>query len=446
MGSKPRLAAPLLVVSAVAAAVALGAADARAQAVDPQLAAPPVEQIDAEPDGDDADQSEDADRADEVGPDPFGAIEESEEEAQSRRRRRAAEQPLRQMTQEQLQSEGFVFGDEGGRAVSSTATMIALTAGLSVHGLGHIYGGDEPTGYFLLAMEGLSAGLMLSSALYYAVSDGSEVWTAVAAPVFQIGLGSFAYGWVLDVLGTVQGPKLRVARNTHPLTGLGLRASYGFIGGAESVPIRHVIDAGLSLDLGGFYVDAATTQDVLLNGSRYLATVGGRPLAASRRLTHLYVEGNGEYLRFDEVGSFERLEAEGRVGVSFDLGTLFTHLDEVVAGLDAGYGHRWYRFPSPPVVSGESVGGESDGEGSFVADGGYIPARFFGHFNVTEGLNLWLSYGSPESPFVPVPHRLFGNAVARLRYRSSDLGDITMGLEVGDGVALSIGGELWWWR
>lgn len=344
------------------------------------------------------------------------------------------ERPMELMTREELERAGFQFGAEAESADTSTALLLALSAGIFVHGIGHLYLGDSRTGFFLLGMEALALGLVASSGIFFGVTEGASPLAAVFAPALQLGLAMFAYSYVVDVLGALRGNELEMAPNTSLQRGIGFRARYGFLNSVE-LPMRHVIDAQLIGDAGLIYASAATTQDVLLDGASYRGRVGVRPIRGVDPLTYVHAEAGGEYYIWQGDGEFGRIGADGRVGGSYQLGRNYPHIDQLAIAAEIGLGNYWYQFAPRGTTTFE------------LADQRlYVPFDVWASLNVSQRLNVRGGYGSSETSLIAPVHRMLGILHVDFTYRSSSYGDISLRAEAGDGFAIYLGGGLWFGR
>src|SRR5690606_23851029 len=122
---------------------------------------------------------------------------------------------LSEKSKEELRDEGFVFGADANLSTSSTATLVALIAGLPIHGIGHLWIDDSRTGNTLLIAEGISIATMAAAGTYIWLDSGSSSASGWMSSVFELGLSSFAIGYLLDVIGTVQGVDREFTLNTR---------------------------------------------------------------------------------------------------------------------------------------------------------------------------------------------------------------------------------------
>lgn len=365
--------------------------------------------------------------------DPFDQFEEFGPDEVDRGLFQRDGRPLELMDRAELEDAGFEFGAQADSVDRSTAFLLSLSAGVAFHGVGHFYLGDTRSGFLLLGMELVSLGLIGSSAIFYGLTEGGSPGTAFFAPALQLGLATFIYSYLLDVIGSLQGEELRLAENSGWERGIGVRAQYGFFQ-ALGLPMRHLIDARVMLDAAALYGSVATTQDVFLEASSYRGRVGVRPLR-SGPLTFLSVEGGGEYFQWQGPGEFGRASVDGRLGISYQLGFQYPNFDQFAIAGEVGLGNDWYQFAPPGSTTFEVATTRL-----------WVPFDVSASMNVSRRLNIRGGYGSPRFSYAPSIHRMLGVAHLEFRYRSTSYGDITLRTEIGDGFGVWLGGSLWFGR
>lgn len=334
---------------------------------------------------------------------------------------------LKEKSREELEADGFVFSDASQLASASSATLMALTVGSIVHGIGHIYAGDLRTGTALLAAETAGLIAMIGSGIFVIADGGAGTLTGIAAPIFQLGLGTFVMSWYLDVLGSVQGDTLSLPRSTRNRDGMELELAYGFIS-ASGTPTRHALLAALNFDLDLVRIEAETVQDVLLGAARYKTLVGTR-LFRTRPQTFLWLAGVGDLYQVFEEGAFSRLGAEARIGGSLDLGVFFSQFSDVAVGTWIGYGSHWFAF--------ENTFNPAD----FETPSAFVSYKTFFSFNVSERLSVGYGYGSHPGEFLNASSRLLGVSEFNFDYLAN-FGSFRVKTEIGDGVTIWVGGAL----
>ncbi len=321
-----------------------------------------------------------------------------------------------------LRQQGFVFSDTAQSTTSTTAALIALTAGIPIHGIGHYWIDDSRTSTALLASEGISLGLMGAAALAAYADAGASSITGVAAPIFQLGFSGFILTYLLDVVGTLQGNQLVPPSNTLNQRGFFAEVAYGFVTSTQASS-RHVIRARGGVDFGVGRVSAETTQNLLLGAAEYRGFLGAR-LFRIRPQTFVTTDLVGDYYTFSETGAYQRLGVEGRLGGSFDLGALFSQFNQVAIGTWFGVGRHYYAF----------------GDG-FDSNTNFLSHQTFFHLNLTNKLNMRLAHGSHPASIVPSLSRLFGVTDLEFAY-TTNFGLLKFRTELGDGAAFWLGGDM----
>lgn len=354
----------------------------------------------------------------------------------ARRVQRVEEKPLEQMSVNEAQAAGFVFGDPAEESSRTSATFLAATAGFLAHGAGHFYLNENRTAGILLAAEGVSLVLISSAFVWPWLSDGSTASKMYARPALYAGVGLFGLSYLLDVVGTMQNTDIGLPQNTRRHRGVSVEANYSYLSlegfGADTLQL---MTAGSTVDLGWGYIGARTDQDVYLDTSAYGLRLGARPWRGPGQQTFAFVEADGEWLSYSGVGRFARLGAQGRAGVSMGLGNWISQLRHVAVGASVGYGHQWYRLPQ---ADSPNMG--------FALSSGYIPFEMFMHLNLTERLNARAAYEHRDGDFLQ--SNAPGLAVGSLEflYQSTDRLDLVVRGEYGGGLAFSGGLRVWFWE
>ncbi|MEZ4461273.1 MAG: hypothetical protein R3E66_16450 [bacterium] len=321
-----------------------------------------------------------------------------------------------------LKQQGFVFSDEVVSTTTTTAALVALTAGIPLHGIGHLWIDDTRTATALMVSEGASILVMGAAALAAYADDGSSSITGIAAPAFQLGFTGFVLTYLLDVIGTLQGSDILMPSNFRHRPGWFGVVSYGFVTSSEASS-RHLIRAQAGLDFDVGKVTLETTQNVLLGASQYKAIAGAR-LLRFRRQSFLTIDAVGDYYRFAESGAFDRLGVEARIGGSLDLGAFFSQFNDVAIGTWLGVGRQYYTF-----------GGGFSTSTDFLSNYSYL------NLNLTQKLNMQLGHGSHPTSDVPSLTRLFGVTDLEFMYQTN-FGFLRFRTELGDGAAFWLGGDV----
>lgn len=336
------------------------------------------------------------------------------------------ESDLSTKSQTELQEAGFVFGADANLTTSSTASLVALVAGIPIHGIGHFWIDDKRTATALLIAEGASVVAMLASGTYILLDGHASTMSGVAASVFELGLSTFVMGYLLDVIGTVQGSDREFTLNTRNSPGLHAEVSYGFLSTTQ-LPTRHLLKADLGLDTHSFFVGAEAASDIDTASFDGRVRTGAR-LFRQRPQTFLLLEALGDVHTFRETGAFWRTGIEGRIGGSLDLGTFFTQLSQVGLGFWVGLGRHFFLFD-------EQFSLEVDGATNYLGHQVYL------HFNATDNLNIMVSHGRHPAWYIAPINSFIGATDLEVLYRTN-FGRLRIGTTLGDGVGLWLGGQL----
>ena len=357
---------------------------------------------------------------------------------------RDTEKELSSMDEQELRDAGFVFGDQSrGAGARSTGTLLAITAGTLVHGVGHWYLGDQRSATALAIMEGASV-LLWSAAGFLPLLSGADFGQApYSRPLLYSGLGLFGASYVLDVIGTIQGSEQLSFRNANRVKGASVGVRYGYLQ-LDDVDTRNVMRVDLEADAGWGYLLGHSVQDVGLQLSTYQSTLGGRIWRdAKRPQTQVFVEAEGDWLVFRKTGRFERLMAVGRVGGALDLGAFSSHFNRVALGFKGGYLRQWYAFPEAQDY--DPLRDASTPEG-FAHGVGGLSLETFVHFNLSERMHARFAYTRQDGAFLHDLDARWGVPSVQINYRSAQRLDIEIVGQYGSGLGLWTGLRYWLWQ
>ncbi|MGM0556420.1 MAG: hypothetical protein ACQEVA_08600 [Myxococcota bacterium] len=351
-------------------------------------------------------------------------------------RRRVNEKPLSSMTVEEAREAGFVFGSEREESSRTSATLLAATAGLVVHGTGHWVIEEQRTAGILLATELVGLSLVGSALGWQALSNGSPASRIYAGPAMFAGAGIFAASYLADIMGTVQSVEIGLPQNDGERSGISGRAAYSFVR-LDGYPgsTLQLLTVGADADLGFGFAQLETAQDIYLDTSKYGADVAWRFWRGPGRHNFVYLEASGDMLQFRGVGPFTRYGFAAKLGVSFDVGQMISQLRHLVVGTSIGWGRHWYQLPE---------GGEDELGGAYASDS--IPYEIFMSLNLNDKLNARLSYERRDGAFLQSDSRLLGMVAAELTFRSGDRADLLLRADAGGGYGLTAGLRLWFWE
>lgn len=404
----------------------------------------PDDSPDETPKSDDASDSEDDEDDEDDEESAFDEEELFEKEEEERRRtddfdayerRRVDEKPLDSMTVDEAKEAGFVFGSEQEDESRTSATLLAATAGLVVHGAGHWQLEEPRTAGILLATELTGLALIGGALGWQAQSDGSPASRVFAGPAVFAGTGMFAVSYLADIMGTVQSVELGLPQNDTRQRGVSATAEYGFLR-LDGYPgsTLQLLTVGSRADLGFGYLEAETAQDIYLDTSRYGADLGWRFWRGPGRHNFVFVEVEGDALQFRGTGAFQRFGLAAELGLSLDVGQVISQLRHFVVGTSIGWGRHWYQLPGP----------DEEFEGAYRSD--FIPFEMFMSLNFNDQLNARLSYERRDGDFLQSDSRLLGMVAAELTFRTGAAADLILRAEAGGGYGLSAGLRVWLWE
>lgn len=341
--------------------------------------------------------------------------------------RRRDEKSLREMSKDEASEAGFEFGAAERTSERTGATLLALSGGALVHGVGHWYVEDPRTALFLVGAEGVGAALAGLGAATWLTHRDDPSASAFAASTFHVGTGVFGLSYLLDVVGVILGAQGSDGANAREPRDLSLEGNYRYLG-AEGYPLQHHFRGGLDFRMDPVYGSASTGQEFQFEGSSYTGTIGVLWWRGDRPWTYAYVEGAGDMLDFRGAGRFQRWNAELRAGLSLDLGLVAHHLERVAVGTEFGYGRAWY-----------FTGSQVDRSLRAAVGTGHIPVEVYSHFNLSERFHLRVEYEKSSARRLQATRRLGGIGGLEMRFDSTDLLDLQLGAEFGGGFALHAG-------
>lgn len=364
-----------------------------------------------------------------------------QEDGDTQRLDRSLESPIKSMSDAQLAEAGFVFGDSEDSRVRSTATLLALSAGLLGHGVGHWYMGDRRTAILLGSMEAAGILIFLSSGIAPMLYGADFGASSASRHLLLLGGGFFSASYVLDVVGTIQGADpLLFSNPADAARKVSGALKYGYLE-LNELPLRNVMRADLELDGGLLYARGRTMQDVGLTVSTYGGLLGVRPWRLEGVPgTRVEIEADVDYLQWRQRGRFERLSVVGMLGGSLDLGLLSKSLQRVVLGLKSGYMYQWYAFPDPTRY--DPLGAEPDPQEWTQGLGG-LPFSLWVQFDLSRRTRVRMDYSRRDGEFLHDNSPVFGVPGVQLNYRSTANLDIEVRAEYGSGVGLWGGLRVW---
>jgi hypothetical protein len=346
------------------------------------------------------------------------------------------------MTRAGFESVGFDFGDRARSQRQSTATLLALSAGLFAHGIGHWYLGDLKTAWILAVGEGAGVALAVTGLVLPALAGPDSGVATPARHLVYVGTSLFGATYAMDVAGTLSGAVLPNT-NQDALTGASVRARYGYLQPAR-YPLNNALEVDAQVDLGPLGFGGGTLQDFNLRHSTYDARARWIPLRAARTpRTWAGVEANGELLQFREGGRFDRWAAGASAVGELDMAAFSATLRRVVVGARFGWERQFVMLPE--AQSDFTVGAEpSPLSLSYTTD--TFPFALWLQTDVAPRLNARLALSRRDGEVLQDLPRFLVVPSAELSYRSADNVDLEFKVEYGSGPGIWGGLRVWLWR
>lgn len=342
---------------------------------------------------------------------------------------------LGELSKKEARNRGFVFGTEKRRDNRSSATLVALTGGAILHGLGHWYRDDRESAWKLLAAE--VASIALAGAGILVRPQGTDgAGPLVGDALLYAGGSFFALSYLIDLIGTYNGPDAELPASTERYRGLSVSAGYDYVD-LEGLPRQAMqfFQAKSEIDIGAFYGRVRYNQDVLLGPWTYGGTVGIRPYRGRDLDDFAFIQADTQWLNLSLGASPYRLRGQLVGGYSLDIGRFFGHLRDLAIRMSGGYERHWY----------------GEGQVTEAVDFGRSRGDFvFGThllFNVTDVVRLDAGLKRRvRTAFGGQGSRTSKVGVARLNYRVNELVDVDIRAEFGDAYKLGAVADVWLWR
>ena len=259
---------------------------------------------------------------------------------------------LGEMSDEELQADEWEFLDEGQSTGSLVGGLLALTFGSVAHGVGHFYTGDTRTFRILMIAEAVSVVMIAGSVLVESLTHSDGDLAPLYEPLMPLGASVFVTTWLLDIIGTFKENALTFTEVRRPGTQLGLAVSYEY-SSLRNLPLQHALFARLELDLWPFYLYPHGTIGLDDDFRHYGGVTGLRIGIGRRPRSFVYLQGEASRYLFDTLG-FSYWSILATLGLSFDFGEIFPHLDGLIFKNELGAGTQRHIFdfdPDAPVTA-----------------------------------------------------------------------------------------------
>jgi len=245
-------------------------------------------------------------------------------------------------SEEELREEGWAYESEDTYPGSVTGGILALTVGIIAHGTGHLYAGDLRTGKFLLIAEGVSIGLVGLGVLVESLSNSDSSLAPLYESLIPLGLGLFVSTWLFDVIGTFKGTGLSFASGYEARNQLSLSARYTHLS-VEGLPLQHASQLDLRLDYFPIYLYPRAAIGIAHEFLQVGSSFGVRIGLGRRQSSFFYLGGDADRFDFSDLG-FSYWSVLGAIGLSIDMGDVFSHLDGLVLVNELGGGTQLHSF------------------------------------------------------------------------------------------------------
>lgn len=333
------------------------------------------------------------------------------------------EEGLGGMTDAQLSDEGWTFEEQGSSPGSVVGGILAMTVGTAAHGLGHIYAGDTRTGRILAISEGVSLVMIGLSFLAEGLSHSDGSLAPLYEPLLPLGGSLFATTWLLDVIGTFKGTAVTFSEQSRPSFELAMSAGYTH-SAIQGMATFNSAQGEVRLDIWPFYLYPRGSYAVDESVSNYGASTGLRFGVGRRARSFVFFELEAMRHLFDDLG-FNYWSLAAMVGLSFDVGEVFPHLDGLVFRNTLGAGTQRHRF-------------------SFNPDGPVTATNFLVLETAlaatpTAGLLVEVGYQERPDEVIGGVSQGIGAFFAMLSYAVSDRSDLYLSGAVGHGLQMTAG-------
>ncbi len=340
---------------------------------------------------------------------------------------------IEELSQQELEDQGFVFESTITQRERAHATVFAMTAGAVVPGAGHWHLDDSRTALALVATE-ISALALLSTGAFLSLSPtGRPAIDDRRREMFFLGTGLLGTRRIVDIVGTAYRDELGIPRSTSRRVGWGVQAGYEYLRPPD-LSMRHLSSVGGVFRTRHMSLEAGTAQELGWGMSDYHAEGRWFPLVGTDPTNRFGVGLRGRFLHYRLDEPFQRADAAFFVEGAFNMGRLFTHLDQMEGGMLVGYG----------VEGRRRIDDEQDDQWTpLTQEATLIPMRMYLAFNFIDPLRLEVSLQRGMRHWLePVPSRI-GVPSLDVTYRSADRLDLLFSSIFGTGTGVGAGLRFW---
>lgn len=338
---------------------------------------------------------------------------------------------LDQMSRAELEERGFVFEDTLTQRERAHATVFAMTAGAVVPGAGHWHMDDSRTAFALLAVD-LSALALLSAGTFLALRPtGYRAIDDRRREMWFLGTGLLASSWMTDIVGTAYRDELGIPTSTRRDVGWGLTVGYEYLRPPD-LTLRHLSTVSASVHTRHLELEAGTAQELGWGMSDYRVEGRWFPLVGADSTNRLGVGLSGRFVHYRLDEPFQRADLVLKLDMAFNMGRLFTHLDQMEVGLSVGYG-----------IEGRRRLDDEERWTPLSREGSLIPMRMHLAFNFTDPLRLEVALQRGMRHWLEPELSRVGIPLISLSYRSADRLDLLFTSMFGRGSGLGAGLRFW---
>lgn len=335
------------------------------------------------------------------------------------------EEELGEMSDDELRVEGWQFFDEGQSSGSLVGSLLALTFGTVAHGVGHFYTGDTRTFRILLIAEAVSIVMISGSLLAESLTNSDGDLAPIYEPLLPLGASVFVTTWLLDVIGSFKENAITFSEQRRPDRQLGLTLSYQYFS-LQSVPLGHAIAAQLKLDLWPFYLYPEGVIGLDDDFMQYGGVTGLRFGVGRRPRSFIFLEAEASRYLFNTLG-FSYWSILASLGLSFDFGEIFPHLDGLVFKNTLGAGTQRHIF-------------DFDSDGPVTATS-FLVIETSLAVNPVSGLFAEIGYLERPDMLVGNISQSVGSFFATLSYALTDRLELFVDGRLGSGFQINSGAE-----
>lgn len=339
-------------------------------------------------------------------------------------------------------AEGYLERPDDELVGSLGGSLMALTVGTVVHGVGHFWVEERTTGIILLATE-LAAGLVWLAAQWIEDStNGSGGSVAVAKLLNHLGMTLFVGSYLADIVGTFTG--------TTPFSPDSTRVEGSTFGVAyryTDSPLdnfRHHLVGRLNIDTGWVYLRPLIDLEASLDYRRVDLDLGFRVIRGADPHEHVAIGLLGRRLE-NRADGYALSGVQGYVAGKIDLGRFMRTLRYFYLAGRAGYGLDTYQFSaqrgSVPSLFAPS---DFDDQQLTLATGIGFNTGQRTHMLVMWSIDTTSDVPADSLVFPPlslvVPEEsLVGVVDVSLEHRYQDTVDIEVQATIGQGFAIWLG-------